>query len=180
VFRENCSPVEHFWLVRIILCDLKIGVKEPQVWDAFHEQAAEYWGRCTNIRKLCHDLHLASRRPLEHVQAGEACGVMLAAMADDVSKVGAMGATVVAGRESLINEKACQHCLSCNSQHIRGFRGEEFIMEVKYDGERIHLHKVSLYLLCLEDESGMDVPATEQTLPPVHLILTCTNRTATT
>ena len=29
------------------------------------------------------------------------------------------------------------------AQHIKSFHGEEYILEVKYDGERIHMHKVS-------------------------------------
>lgn len=77
-FQQYAPPEQHFWLIRIICGDLKIGLKETQVWKAFHEQASEYWGRCTQLPKICYELHLSSRKLLDQLQVGQPCGVMLA------------------------------------------------------------------------------------------------------
>ena len=69
---------ENMWLIRIILKDLKIGLKEETVWKAFHRQATEFWGRTPDLEKLCVRLHDPDVNVLEQVRVGQPCGVMLA------------------------------------------------------------------------------------------------------
>eukprot|EP01147_Barroeca_monosierra_P009635 gene9635-1856_t len=106
------GPKENMWFIRIILKDLKIKLKEETVWKAFHRQAAEFWGRCTDLKKLCIRLHDPHIDVLEQIHIGQPCGVMLA-------------------------QDFMKKSIDAGMRHI----GPAFIMEIKYDGERIHLHK---------------------------------------
>eukprot|EP00055_Hartaetosiga_balthica_P016236 m.101261 g.101261 ORF g.101261 m.101261 type:complete len:1007 (-) comp9062_c4_seq2:48-3068(-) len=103
---------ENFWFTRIVLKDLRIGLKEDSIWKAFHPQASELWSRTSDLRKVCLTLHTPEIHALEEIKCGQPCGVMLA--------------------QDSLKKKAIETVLK---------KLPEYCLEVKYDGERIHLHK---------------------------------------
>ncbi|CAF0874039.1 unnamed protein product [Brachionus calyciflorus] len=107
----NLSPIQLKWLIRIILKDLKIGIKEPVIFDAFHPDALDVYNFTSNLEKLCSLLNDPTKRFNEiGVQIGSPCRPMLGEKAKP-NKI-----------EQLLN-------------------GREFYIETKFDGERFQLHK---------------------------------------
>eukprot|EP00730_Choanoeca_flexa_P016767 TRINITY_DN7989_c0_g1_i1.p1 TRINITY_DN7989_c0_g1~~TRINITY_DN7989_c0_g1_i1.p1 ORF type:complete len:780 (+),score=139.33 TRINITY_DN7989_c0_g1_i1:32-2341(+) len=113
-FIKVATAEEHIWLVNILMQDLKAGFQESTVWPAFHEQAAEFYHRNTNLETLCKTLFTRARVDLVKIEVGQCCSVMLAQNTGNKIKWN--------NPESTFGELP-------------------YLMEVKWDGERIHLHK---------------------------------------
>lgn len=58
----NLSALQLKWLIRIILKELKIGIKENTILDAFHQDAIDFYNCTSSIEKVCEALNDPSKR----------------------------------------------------------------------------------------------------------------------
>ncbi|RMZ95310.1 DNA ligase 4 [Brachionus plicatilis] len=108
----NLSAIQLKWLIRIIIKDLKIGIKETAILDAFHPDALDVYNFTSSIEKVCSMLNDPEKRYNElGVQVGSACRPML-------------------------GEKAKPNKI----EELLG--GRQFYIETKFDGERFQMHKI--------------------------------------
>lgn len=109
------SANEQKWLARIILQDMKIGLREEQILGFYHEQAMELWDATCDLRYVCGSLCDTGRhidREATHIRLHRPFTPMLAAqLHHQLHKV----------------EPA--------------MRGHPFAVEMKIDGERMLCHK---------------------------------------
>ncbi|XP_028326722.1 DNA ligase 4 [Gouania willdenowi] len=105
------SALEQKWLIRMILKDMKLGISKETALQVLHPDAAELFNVCTDLNKVCQQLHDPSVC-LSDVSIGlfSAFKPMLAAVGDVRSVEKHMG-------------------------------NRPFFIETKLDGERIQLHK---------------------------------------
>lgn len=136
---HKLSPVEHKWLARVILGDLKLRLKERPVFWMLHPDAMERYAACSSLRTTCGDFALrgpgrlkaTGRRgslPPCDVDPGQPFQVMLAhgdAQTDDQ----------VASAISHIAKAARQHGLA------EGGGAPGLLADLKLDGERLVVHK---------------------------------------
>lgn len=107
----NLSAIQLKWLIRIILKDLKIGIKEHTIFEAFHSDAYDLYNCTSSLEKVCELLGDPSKKLNEvSVSLFAPCRPMLSEKAEPI-KI-----------EELLN-------------------GKEFYIETKFDGERFQLHK---------------------------------------
>lgn len=117
--QSNYDPREQKWLVRIIIRDLKIGVKHEGLLKEFHPKAYECYSACCDLRKVCYFL----TEPQRLTAAGGRLAVFqpfTPMLAKGFSGQGAKG--------------QLSGCLSA-------LKGHSFTMDIKLDGERILCHK---------------------------------------
>eukprot|EP00118_Oscarella_pearsei_P008725 m.46483 g.46483 ORF g.46483 m.46483 type:complete len:987 (+) comp33697_c0_seq3:313-3273(+) len=108
---RNLSAIEQKWLIRVILKEMKLGISENSILTAFHPDALDLHNVCSNLEKICKDLHDPSVRLAENeISLFQPFRPMLASRAS-ISHV----------------EKLMDH--------------KEFFIETKYDGDRMQLHK---------------------------------------
>ncbi|XP_035224665.1 DNA ligase 4-like [Stegodyphus dumicola] len=108
---RNTSAIEQKWLIRIILKDMKLGISENSVLNAFHPDAKDLYNVTNSLEKVCTSLRDPSVRLHEiEISLFSPFRPMLAeiALPNQV--------------EELMQNKS-------------------FIVETKYDGERLQLHK---------------------------------------
>lgn len=110
---REATAYEMKWIVRIILKDLKIGISEALVFEVFHEDATELYNITSSLYLVCNQLRDPSVRTSHQ-------GISL------FSPIKPM----LAGR------KHPEDIGALISNHNR-----RFILEQKYDGERIQVHK---------------------------------------
>lgn len=100
------------WLVSIIIKDLKLGYGEAAILRHFHPDAEDLYNVCCDLRRVCETLHTYSERfKKQDLHPG--------------SLVRAMAATRVHGCE----------------QVIKAMHRKDFVIETKFDGERIQVHR---------------------------------------
>lgn len=58
----SLSAVQLKWLIRIILKDLKIGIKETIIFDSFHPDAIDLYNFTSSLEKVCNTLIDPSKR----------------------------------------------------------------------------------------------------------------------
>ncbi|OXC65372.1 DNA ligase 4 [Cryptococcus neoformans] len=112
----QCTAEEQEWIIRIILKDLHISIRERGVLSAFHPDAIDLYNVCSDLKRVCWTLYDPGFRlnknethlELFHSFLPQLCGRMNDATLENIAK--AIGAP------------------------------KEFIMEEKLDGERIQLH----------------------------------------
>ncbi|KLT43549.1 ATP-dependent DNA ligase [Cutaneotrichosporon oleaginosum] len=114
---EQCTPSEQEWIIRIILKDLRISIREKGVFSCFHPDAATLFNVCSDLKRVCWTLYKPEIR-LEKSQANiELFRCFL--------------------------PQLCHRSPSSSHDTIAklvGAPNAEFIMEEKLDGERIQLH----------------------------------------
>jgi DNA ligase 4 len=107
----NLSAIQLKWLIRIILKDLKIGIKEHTIFEAFHSDAYDLYNCTSSLEKVCELL------------------------GDPSKKLNEVSVSLFAPCRPMLSEKAepikIEELLS----------GKEFYIETKFDGERFQLHK---------------------------------------
>ncbi|KAG8859696.1 DNA ligase (ATP) [Tulasnella sp. 330] len=111
---EGCTPNQQRWLVRIILKDLSISVKESTVLAVFHPDAMEMFNTSSDLKRVCWLLPNQNQRASDaekQVQLFQAFQPMLCKR----------GRTL--------------------KESVKMMARQEFIMEEKLDGERMQLHK---------------------------------------
>ncbi|KAI0078668.1 ATP-dependent DNA ligase [Panus rudis PR-1116 ss-1] len=103
------------WIVRIILKDMTISVKETTVFSVFHPDAHDLFNTCSDLKKIAWELWDPMRRlnsEDKEVQLFRAFAPML-----------------------------CKRPTRKIEDSVKEMGGRAFIMEEKLDGERIQLHK---------------------------------------
>jgi DNA ligase-4 len=107
----NLSRLQLKWLIRIILKDLKLGIKEHTVLDAFHPDAIELFNSNSSIEKVCNVLQNQNNR--------------LANISISI----------------MVPFKPSLGTIAKPNQIENLLKSKEFYIENKYDGERFQLHK---------------------------------------
>ncbi|ODN88085.1 hypothetical protein L198_06844 [Cryptococcus wingfieldii CBS 7118] len=112
-----CTALEQEWLIRIILKDLKISIREKGILQAFHPDAMQLYDKCSDLKRVCWELWDPERRlntndiqlELFNPFRPQLCAMAKGHTHDSIAK-------------------------------LVGAPHKEFIMEEKLDGERIQLH----------------------------------------
>ncbi|GBN59991.1 DNA ligase 4 [Araneus ventricosus] len=108
---RNTTALEQKWLIRMILKDMKLGISENTILNAFHTDARDLYNVTNSLEKVCCSLKDPSARLHEiEISIFSPFRPMLAEMALPNQVEGLM-------------------------------KGKPFIIETKYDGERLQLHK---------------------------------------
>lgn len=107
-FIKDLSRREHFWLTRIILKDMKMGMSPESILKTFHPDAEEIYNTCSNLKEVCELIADPKRMQNEFhgIQPLKPFKPMLSATVSWEKIVAKMG-------------------------------GDPFAIEPKYDGERI-------------------------------------------
>ncbi|PVG04723.1 putative DNA ligase [Serendipita vermifera] len=111
----KCTPGELRWVIRIILKDLNVGVKETTVLGAFHSDAIAVFNSCSDLKRVAYQLW----DPTHHSEETEKTVQMFRSFAPMLSK---------RPPKSL-------------ADIVKRYGGITFKAEEKLDGERIQLHK---------------------------------------
>ncbi|KAH9975651.1 ATP dependent DNA ligase domain-containing protein [Russula compacta] len=112
---NRTTPEEQRWIVRIILKDLGISVKETTVFSVFHPDAHDLFNTCSDLKKVAWELWNTERRLKDQdksVQLFRAFAPML-----------------------------CKRPTGNIEESVKDMEGHTFFLEEKLDGERIQLHK---------------------------------------
>ncbi|KAF8074989.1 DNA ligase IV [Lyophyllum atratum] len=112
---NNSTPEEQRWIVRIILKDMNISVKETTIFSVFHPDAQDLYNTCSDLKKVAWELWDPSYRlnaEDKTVQLFHAFAPML-----------------------------CKRPTKKIEDSVREMGGSEFFIEEKLDGERMQLHK---------------------------------------
>ncbi|KAM5533834.1 hypothetical protein V8D89_012497 [Ganoderma adspersum] len=112
---NRSTPEEQRWIVRIILKDMIISVKENTVFGVFHPDAYDLFNTCSDLKKVAWELYDPHRRLNDEdkaVQLFRAFAPML-----------------------------CKRPTKKIEDSVKEMQGRAFIIEEKLDGERIQLHK---------------------------------------
>ncbi|KDR80522.1 hypothetical protein GALMADRAFT_240825 [Galerina marginata CBS 339.88] len=112
---NRTTPEEQRWIVRIILKDMVISVKETTVFSVFHPDAQDLYNTCSDLKKVAYELWDPSFRlnaEDKTVQLFHAFAPML-----------------------------CKRPTKKIEDTVREMGGSEFFIEEKLDGERMQLHK---------------------------------------
>ncbi|KAI0058986.1 ATP-dependent DNA ligase [Artomyces pyxidatus] len=112
---NRSTPEEQRWIVRIILKDMVISVKETTVFSVFHPDAHDLFNTCSDLKKVAWELWDPKRRlnaEDKSVQLFRAFAPML-----------------------------CKRPTKKIEESVKEMSGRTFIIEEKLDGERIQLHK---------------------------------------
>ncbi|KZP16598.1 ATP-dependent DNA ligase [Athelia psychrophila] len=112
---NRATAEEQRWIVRIILKDLIISVKESTVFSVFHPDAQDLFNTCSDLKKVAWELWDPSRRlntEDKQIQLFRVFAPML-----------------------------CKRPTKKIEDSVKEMGGGEFIIEEKLDGERMQLHK---------------------------------------
>ncbi|KAF7972746.1 hypothetical protein HWV62_17106 [Athelia sp. TMB] len=112
---NRATAEEQRWIVRIILKDLIISVKETTVFSVFHPDAQDLFNTCSDLKKVAWELWDPSRRlnvEDKQIQLFRVFAPML-----------------------------CKRPTKKIEDSVKEMGGGEFIIEEKLDGERMQLHK---------------------------------------
>ncbi|EKM49973.1 uncharacterized protein PHACADRAFT_178599 [Phanerochaete carnosa HHB-10118-sp] len=112
---NSMTAEEQRWLVRIILKDMVISVKETTVFSVFHPDAHDLFNTCSDLKKVAWELWDPQRRLNEEektVHLFRAFAPML-----------------------------CKRPTRRIEESVKDMGGSKFVIEEKLDGERLQLHK---------------------------------------
>ncbi|KAH6915882.1 DNA ligase 4 [Coprinopsis sp. MPI-PUGE-AT-0042] len=112
---NNSTADEQRWIIRIILKDMQISVKETTVFAVFHPDAQDLYNTCSDLKKVAWELWDPAHRlnpEDKNIQPFHAFAPML-----------------------------CKRPTRKLEETVKEMGGTEFIIEEKLDGERMQLHK---------------------------------------
>ncbi|PPQ96588.1 hypothetical protein CVT26_006325 [Gymnopilus dilepis] len=112
---NRTTPEEQRWIVRIILKDMVISVKETTVFSVFHPDAQDLYNTCSDLKKVAWGLWDPSFR----LNAADKTVQLFHAFAPML----------------------CKRPTRKIEDTVREMGGSEFFIEEKLDGERMQLHK---------------------------------------
>ncbi|EGN95003.1 hypothetical protein SERLA73DRAFT_170894 [Serpula lacrymans var. lacrymans S7.3] len=112
---NRATPEEQRWIVRIILKDMVISVKETTVFGVLHPDAQDLFNTCSDLKKVAWELWDPSRR----LKAEDKTIQLFRAFAPML----------------------CKRPTRKIEESVKEMQGRKFIIEEKLDGERIQLHK---------------------------------------
>ncbi|GIX83138.1 DNA ligase 4 [Caerostris darwini] len=108
---RNTSALEQKWLIRMILKDMKFGIGENSILKAFHMDAKDLYNVTNNLEKVCCSLR------------------------DPSVSLHEIEITLFSPFRPMLAEMATPDQV----EQLTG--GTPFVIETKYDGERLQLHK---------------------------------------
>ncbi|KAM5553689.1 hypothetical protein ABKV19_025768 [Rosa sericea] len=109
---QKTNAQEMKWIVMIILKDLKLGISEKSIFHEFHPDAEDLFNVTCDLKLVCEKLRDRSQRhKRQDIEVGKAVRPQLAMRVGD-----ATGAW-------------------------KKFHGKEVVVECKFDGDRIQIHK---------------------------------------
>ncbi|KAF8347685.1 DNA ligase 4 [Amanita rubescens] len=112
---NRSTPEEQRWIVRIILKDMNISVKETTLFSVFHPDAQDLYNTCSDLKKVAWELWDPSYRldaENKAVQLFHAFAPML-----------------------------CKRPTRTIEETVKEMGGSEFFIDEKLDGERMQIHK---------------------------------------
>ncbi|KAH9839814.1 DNA ligase 4 [Rhodofomes roseus] len=112
---NRSTPEEQRWIVRIILKDMQISVKETTVFAVFHPDAHDLFNTCSDLKKIAWELWDPARRLNDEDKAAQ----LFRAFAPML----------------------CKRPTRRIEESVKDMQGQTFVMEEKLDGERMQLHK---------------------------------------
>lgn len=112
---NRTTPEEQRWIVRIILKDMNISVKETTIFSVFHPNAQDLFNSCSDLKKVAWELWDPSRRLNEE---------------DTTVRIFSAFAPML-----------CRRPTKNIDETVKEMQGAKFIIEEKLDGERMQLHK---------------------------------------
>lgn len=107
----NMSAIELKWLIRMIVKELKVGLSQTSVFSVYHPDAEEFYNVNNNLEKVCRMLR------------------------DKSVRVHEIGIEIFSPFTPMLGERAAP------DQVEKLMDGKPYIIETKFDGERILLHK---------------------------------------
>jgi DNA ligase-4 len=107
----NLSALQLKWLIRIILKDLKIGIKEQIILESFHDDAPDLYNFTSSLENVC------------------------ATLADPQKRLHEVGVALFSPCRPMLGEKAKPNKIE------ELMNGQSFFIETKFDGERFQMHK---------------------------------------
>nr|XP_042896531.1 DNA ligase 4 [Parasteatoda tepidariorum] len=108
---RNTSALEQKWLIRMILKEMKLGISENSILKAYHADAKDLFNVTNSLEKVC----LSLKNPETHLHEIEV--------------------SLFAPFRPMLSEMALPN------QVEQLMKNKPFIIETKYDGERLQLHK---------------------------------------
>ncbi|WWC85821.1 uncharacterized protein L201_000688 [Kwoniella dendrophila CBS 6074] len=114
---QQCTAAEQEWIIRIILKDLRISIREKGVFSCFHPDAGDLFNVCSDLKRVCWTLYKPDQRLEKHQTNIELFRSFL--------------------------PQLCYRSPSSSHEAIAKLIGgptTEFVMEEKLDGERMQLH----------------------------------------
>jgi DNA ligase-4 len=119
---DTMTPTEQKWVIRIILKDLKVSIRERTVLGVMHPDAIDLFNVCSDLRRVCWTLwSTAYRLPHE----------------DSTVKIFLPFRPMLCKRQF----QDFEGIIKTMNYHGNDVKNDGFIMEEKLDGERIQLHK---------------------------------------
>ncbi|KIP10052.1 hypothetical protein PHLGIDRAFT_125880 [Phlebiopsis gigantea 11061_1 CR5-6] len=112
---NRTTPEEQRWIVRVILKDMIISVKETTVFSVFHPDAHDLFNTCSDLKKVTWELWNPKRR-----------------LNDEEKAVNLFHAFA---------PMLCKRPTKRIEESVKEMGGNKFIIEEKLDGERMQLHK---------------------------------------
>ncbi|GAA5908080.1 uncharacterized protein JCM6883_004110 [Sporobolomyces salmoneus] len=131
---SSMTPKEMKWFIRIILRDLKAGVREKTIFKQFHEDAVDVFNTCSDIKRVCWQLW----DPNSRVSRDNSTIVPFRSFVPMFCYrlKGGLGDIVTMMKRGRPNVDPSIPL------EAGAYNNNEFIVEEKLDGERIQLHKV--------------------------------------
>ncbi|WVQ80875.1 hypothetical protein IAT38_002982 [Cryptococcus sp. DSM 104549] len=115
---QQSTPLEQEWIIRIILKDLRIQVREKGIFGCFHPDAADLFNVCSDLKRVCWTLYKPDIRLQKHETNVELFRSFLPQLCHRYSTTSHKDIATIA----------------------RDATTKDFIMEEKLDGERMQLH----------------------------------------
>ncbi|KAH0836355.1 DNA ligase 4 [Lanmaoa asiatica] len=112
---NRATAEEQKWIVRIVLKDMVISVKETTVFSVFHPDAEDLFNTCSDLKKVAWELSNPTRR----LNAEDKAIQLFRAFAPML----------------------CKRPKHKIEESVKEMQGRTFIIEEKLDGERMQLHK---------------------------------------
>ncbi|KAI0034447.1 ATP dependent DNA ligase domain-containing protein [Vararia minispora EC-137] len=112
---NDSTATEQSWIVRIILKDMNISVKETTVFDVFHPDAHDLYNTCSDLKKVAWELW----NPQHRLNADDKTIQLFRAFAPML----------------------CKRTTGRLEESVKAMEGRTFFIEEKLDGERMQLHK---------------------------------------
>ncbi|CEL60205.1 DNA ligase 4 [Rhizoctonia solani AG-1 IB] len=122
---DACTAAEQRWIVKIILKDLGIQVRETSVLGAFHPDARDLFNTCSDLKRVAWELWNPSRS-LQDDERDITLWTPFQPMLCKRSKTLVEAVKLIQGHTETVATKNLK---------------EKFVIEEKLDGERMQLHK---------------------------------------
>lgn len=122
-FALRCSSRQCFWLTQIILKSLKLGVSEKTIFKTWHPDAEEYFNATMSLKAVFNEMIDPSRPWRCDIEPGKPVRPQLARMT--------------------LSPASAFKLMHYPPKDARAGELRPFILETKFDGERIQVHRLA-------------------------------------